>query len=63
MLRVKFAGVAMPAGIVFITDNPNEKQHMPIVSLGLAYWLWLGSMECACAAAFVNRRGSPKPAT
>jgi hypothetical protein len=53
----------MPAGIVFITDNPNEKQHMPIVSLGLAYWLWLGSMARACAAAFVNRRGSPKPAT
>jgi hypothetical protein len=53
----------MPAGIVFITDNRNEKQHMPIVSLGLAYWLWLGSMARACAAAFVNRRGSPKPAT
>lgn len=51
--------LAFPLGHVsdfqFVTDNPGEDQHMPIVSLGLAYWLWLGSIACACAAAVVNR--------
>jgi hypothetical protein len=44
------------SGFVFVTDNPDEDQHMPIVNLGLAYWLWLGSIVCACAAAIINRK-------
>jgi hypothetical protein len=51
--------LAFPLGHVsdfqFITDNPGQNQHMPIVTLGLAYWLWLGSIACACAAALLNR--------
>jgi hypothetical protein len=57
--------LAFPFGHVsdfqFITDNPGEDQHMPIVTLGLAYWLWLGSIACACAAAVANRVRSPAP--
>ena len=39
----------------FITDNPGENQHMPIVSLGPAYWVWLSAIACACVTTIVNR--------